>query len=176
MIDGLNEQLVESKKEIERKDGQLNQKELKKLAKAYEDQEIEYNKDVSFWRKCLFYVGTVLLSSFYFSIIFSSGKVWYDKFEYYVGDIILLSALWFCASQFSDAVKLRNDYANRKTLAQSFSNILNSLPEDEQIKNKFIERTTDVLCSPSIVSNKEPVLSKEALKQTIELGKLITGK
>ncbi len=175
-INWLKEQLEEYKKEIENKKLQLDQKELKKLASSYKEQESEYSKDILFWKKCLFYAGWVLIACFFFSMIFSSWKLWYEKFEYYVIDVILLSVLWFCSSQYSDSVKLRNDYANRKTLAQSFSNILNSLPEDEDIKDKFIEKTTDVLCAPSIISNNEPILSKEVLKQAIELWKLVTSK
>lgn len=172
----LNKQVSERDELIKQKNLELDKKELKKLAQAYDEQEGKYNDTVKFWLKCLFYSGALLSVSATASVVFSSGEVWYQKFEYYLADIVLFSAVWFCASNYSDSVKLKNDYANRKTLAQSFSNILHNLPDDEIIKNKFIEKATDVLCAPSLISNKEHVLSKEAVKQIIEVGKMISNK
>ena len=84
-------------------------------------------------------------------------------------DFILISAVWFCGAQYANTTKLRYDYANRKTLAQSFANILNNLDENTTIRDKFIEKTTDVLCAPSLVGDKESVLSKKIIKDTAEI-------
>lgn len=155
--------------EVNQKKKQLDRKESKKLAQAYEEQEGIYKEGSEKWLKWLMWIGIALVTSTIISVYLSSDEKWYDKFEYYLIDVIFLSAVWFCGSQYSDQVRLRNDYANRKTIAQSFNNILNNLPEDEPIKSKFIEKATDVLCAPSPVSGKEPVLSKKVMKDTAEI-------
>lgn len=161
--------------DIEQKQKQLDRKETKKLAQAYEDQEIIYKTDSRKWLNWLTIVVCALIISTALSIYLASGKHWYDKFEYYLVDIIFLSAVWFCGTQYADHIKLRNDYANRKTIAQSFHNILNNLTEDAAIKSKFIEKATDVLCAPSPVSGKEPILSKKLIKDTAEIVSSIRG-
>ncbi len=115
------------------------------------------------------WVGLALLIYTVFSIFITHDLSWIESIKYYVIDIILFSALWFCVSQYSNTVKLKNDYANRKVLAQSFSNILNNLSENIDIKNKFIEKTTDVLCAPHAIGEKEPLLSKKILKDVAEI-------
>ncbi len=143
---------------------QLNKKELKKLAAAYAEEEGCYKTDSSFWGKWILGIITLIVISYFVSFYFSYSKLWYDKFEYYIVEVILFSGLWFCSSRYSDSINSKKDYGNRKTLAQSFSNILNSLEENEVIKNKFIEKTIDVLCSLVTTFSKEPLLSKEIIK------------
>lgn len=159
----------EKDEEISNLQGQLDRKEAKKLAKAYEEQEVIHGSGSRKWLWSLISVASLLVICTAISIWLSSNKIWYDKFEYYLVDIIFLSAVWFCGAQYTDQVRLRNDYANRKTLAQSFHNILNNLPEDEAIKSKFIEKATDVLCAPNPAGTKEPVLSKKLIKDIAEI-------
>lgn len=151
---------------------QLDAIELKKLAVAYEKQELVYKGDANFWAWWILGIILCFILSTIIAVNISQSKIWYERFEYYVVDLILLTALWFSSSQYSDFIKLRNDYANRKTLAQSFNNILNSL-EDQDIKTKFIEKTTEILCTPITMSTKEPILSKEVLKQVTDLIKSV---
>lgn len=174
-VSDLENQLELLDEDIQQKQEQLDKRELKKLASAYKDQEDVYKKNTENWLTALVVVGLGLIISTAISIHLSSGKPWYDRFEYYLVDIIFLSAVWFCGSQYSNFTELRSDYANRKTLAQSFHNILNNLPEDEDIKGNFIEKATDVLCAPSVISTKEPVLSKKLVKDTAEIVKSIRG-
>lgn len=171
------DELVESlEKDLERMEWLIDTQELKKLAKAYEEQEKEYGKGVTFWGKWLFWIAVIFLIYAGVSGFLAHGEPWSNKLEYYIIDLILFGVLWFCSSQYTENLNLKNNYANRKTLAQSFSNILNTLPENEPIKEKFIEKTTDILCATNPVSGKEPVLSKEATKQLFELIKLTTWK
>lgn len=165
----LENQIEVLKEEVIEKQKQLDRKEAKKLAQAYEDQENIYQEESKKWLSWLVWVGIGLAVSTLVSVSLSSDEKWYDKFEYFLIDIIFLSATWFCGSQYSDKVKLKTDYANRKTIAQTFNNILNNLSEDEAIKSKFIEKAVDVLCAPSLVSEKEPVLSKKLIKDTAEI-------
>ncbi|MCX6786228.1 MAG: hypothetical protein NTU85_00135 [Candidatus Kaiserbacteria bacterium] len=174
-IDNAKAENEELNAEIEEKQNQLDRKETKKLAQAYEDQEVIYEIDAKSWLVRLTIVVGLLIVSTAISICLSSAKPWYDRFEYYLVDIIFLSAVWFCGTQYADQIKLKNDYANRKTIAQSFNNILNNLSEDLAIKNKFIEKATDVLCAPSPVSGKEPILSKKLIKDTAEILSSIKG-
>lgn len=161
-VENLDKELVETKL-------QRDKRETKKLAQSYEDQEEIYKAGTEKWLEWLIKIGIALIVSTVLSIYLSSDEKWYDKFEYYLVDIIFLSAVWFCGAQYTDQAKLRNDYANRKVIAQSFNNILNNLPEDEPIKSKFIEKATDVLCASNPVSGKEPVLSKKVIKDTAEI-------
>jgi hypothetical protein len=174
-VEELEGEIETLNEDIEEKQTQLDRKELKKLASAYKEQEDVYEKEAMFWLKWLMGIGGALVISTIISIWLSSSKVWYDKFEYYVIDLVFLSAVWFCSSQYSSLVKLRNDYANRKTVAQSFHNILNNLAEDADIRTRFIEKATDVLCAPPSLIDKEPVLSKKLVKDTAEIVKAVRG-
>ncbi len=158
------------------KQAQIDKRELKKLAEAYHEQENEYKKEADAWLKRLYYIAGILLLSAVISIIITHSQPWLESIKYYVVDIVIFSAVWFCGSQYSNATKLRYDYANRKTLAQSFSNILNNLTENPEIRDKFIEKTTDVLCSPSSVGDKEPLLSKKVIKDVAQIVRVATGK
>lgn len=168
-IENLKGEISSLNADLKQKQAQLDRKELKKLAAAYEVQEKEYQNDIKLWSKILFYAGAFFIAAAVASVYFSNGKVWYERIEYYLLDLIVFSIIWFSASQYSDYVRLRNDYANRKSIAQSFHNILNNLAEDELIKNKFIEKAVDVLCAPSPTSNTEPLFSKKVIKDTAEI-------
>lgn len=175
-ISGLEEQIEGKNEEIENQKIQLDIQETKKLAKAYETQKDQYEKDVDNWSKAFFVSVVIFCWIAAFSVYQASWKIWYERFEYYLADLIFFSWIWFCGSQYTYHLKLRNDYANRQALAQTFYNILTNLWEDAEIKNKFIEKTTDILCAPSIMNDKEPALSKEMLKQVIEIAKLATNR
>lgn len=168
-ISELNEDIDNLKNELEDKQGQLDRKELKKLAEAFAQEELACERNQKKWLKYLVCVTGALIVYAIISIYLTTGKVWFDKLGYYVIDLILISAVWFCSSQFTEATRLRHDYGNRKTLAQSFNNILNNLPEDEAIRTKFIEKSTDVLCASAGFSGKEPVLTKKLLKDAAEI-------
>ena len=157
------------KNNLKEKDAQLDRKELKKLAVAFNDQEEIHKGDQKKWLIALIFVATMLIIYAIWSIFLTSNKPWIDRIGYYAIDIILISAAWFCSSQFSEATRLRYDYGNRKTLAQSFNNILNNLSEDEGIRTKFIEKTTDVLCAPVGSNTKEPILTRKVLKDVAEI-------
>ena len=168
-----NKLILDLKEEISSKNKELDKKELKKLARAYEDQEVLYKEDVLFWFRCVSFVSLSIFIVTALAIYLSHGKPWHERIEYYLIDLILFTVLYFCSSQYSDYTKLRNDYANRKTLAQSFGNILNSLEENNLVKDKFIEKTTDILCAPVIISKKEAMLSKGIMKEMKDVIKII---
>lgn len=155
--------------ELEEKQNQVDRKELKKLAGAFDEQEKINKKDQKVWLVALCVATGVLIVYAIISIFLTAHKPWSDRITYYAIDIILISSVWFCVAQFSESTRLKNDYGNRKTLAQSFHNILNNLAEDQSIRTKFIEKTTDVLCAPIGSSGKEPILTKRILKDVAEI-------
>jgi cation transport ATPase len=155
--------------ENKQKQSQIDKRELKKLAEAYSEQEDIFEKESKTWLISLIVAGVLLLISAIVSIKITHNESWIESIKYYIIDFILISAVWFCGAQYANTTKLRYDYANRKTLAQSFSNILNNLAENTVIRDKFIEKTTDVLCAPSSLADKEPVLSKKLIKDTAEI-------
>ncbi|MBI2439676.1 MAG: hypothetical protein HYV45_03720 [Candidatus Moranbacteria bacterium] len=174
--------LSDAKKEIKNKQEQINSMELKKMASAYAIQEKEYGDNVKEWSKYLLLSALALTLSTFWSVIFASGKAWYDRFEFYLIDFIIISAVWFTASQYSYFSKLRNDFANRKTLAQTYQNILLSIIDissdsekeiNEETKRLFMSKATDVFCAPSIPEIKEPILSKELLKNVGKAAEII---
>ncbi len=174
---------LQSEKDAKQK--QLDERELKKLAEAYSDQEKEYDKEARKWLKYLLYGFVFWLLTTGVVLLWKNGNEWIAKLPYLVLDIIPISAMWFCIAEFSYYSKLRNDYANRKTIAQSYHNIINSINEgeasegsesNEKIRNKFIEKAVDVLCAPSLVDSKEPVLSKKLLKDLLEIIKSVSQK
>lgn len=159
----------ELENENKEKQAQIDERELKKLAEAYNEQESIFKKESKTWLISLIVAGILLLISAIVSIKVTHNQSWIESIKYYIIDFILISAVWFCGAQYANTTKLRYDYANRKTLAQSFSNILNNLAENTAIRDKFIEKTTDVLCAPSSTSDKEPVLSKKLIKDMAEI-------
>ncbi len=165
----LNTTIEELEDENKQKQSQIDKRELKKLAEAYSEQEEIFKKESKTWLISLIVSGLLLLISAIVSIKVTHNESWIESIKYYIIDFILISAVWFCGAQYANTTKLRYDYANRKTLAQSFANILNNLAENTNIRDKFIEKTTDVLCTPSLVSDKESVLSKKLIKDTAEI-------
>lgn len=168
-IKELNTEKEALENNLEETKSQLDRKELKKLAQAFDDEEKIHKINQRNWLIALIIAAVLLIGYAIFSIFLTTNKPWLDRIGYYAIDIILLSAVWFCSSQFSEETRLRCDYGNRKTLAQSFHNILNNLSEDSGIKSKFIEKTTDVLCASVGSGGKEPILTKKVLKDVAEI-------
>lgn len=168
-LDELSQVIEGLKNEVRQKQEQLDKKELKKLAQAFSEQEGLYEQDQKKWLGAVIISGLLLLISAIVSVFATTGMRLEDKIGFYAIDLILISAVWFCVSQFSESTKLKHDYGNRKTLAQSFHNILSNLSEDESIRSKFIEKTTDILCAPVGRSGKEPILTKKVLKDVAEV-------
>lgn len=174
-LSGRDTTIEDLENENKQKQAQIDKRELKKLAEAYSEQEDIFKKESKTWLISLIVMGILLLISAIVSIKVTHNESWIESIKYYIIDFILISAVWFCGAQYSNTTKLRYDYANRKTLAQSFANILNNLAENTAIRDKFIEKTTDVLCAPSSIGDKEPVLSKKLIKDTAEIVSSIKG-
>lgn len=170
-IEEIEEKLENLENENKEKQQQLDKRELKKFAQAYRDQEIKYKKEIDRWTNFLAISFFLLLISALLSVFFTSNKIWYERIQYYAVDFIFISIVWFCATQYSYYVKLRSDFANRKTLAQSYHNIINSTG-DEVIKDKFLDKATGVLCTKNDTKElKDGLLTKQLTKDIIEVTK-----
>lgn len=140
-------ELEKKEEELESKQDQLNEKELKRLAQAYEKQELDYKKDIDRWFKFSLVSFSLVILSFLLSLYLGFGELWYDKIEYHIFNLITITALVVSLRYFSQFNKLRIDFANKKTLAQAYHNILSST-DDQEIKNRFLDEVIKVLCIP----------------------------
>ena len=173
--DALNSKIKELQNEIQQKQEQLNQKELKKLAQAYGDQEGEYRLSSNRWLSLVVISFIALSTSVALSAYISQGKVWHEKLEFYLINFVTITLLIFSLRHFSVFVRLRTDFANRKTLAQAYHNILTST-DDEPIKQKFIDKTTDRLCAPSDTQHESYTVPEKILDSLAEIAKNLSKK
>jgi hypothetical protein len=116
-----------------------------------------------------------LLLSNIFSIILVNNKDWFDRIEYYLINFVVLTFLIFALKQYSYYNKLRTDYANRKTIAQSYHNIITT-HENESIRTSFIDKATDVLASKSEVSEESYTIPEKILESITEIAKNLSKK
>lgn len=157
------------------KQNQLNKRELKKLAEAYKKQEEDYGADKEKWFKYILFSLLVLIASVLFSNYLSADALWYEKFEHYIINFIAVTFLVFSLKQYSYYNKLRTDYANRKTLAQSYHNILSS-EEDAGIRADFLDKATDVLCAKIEIIDEAHTIPEKLLESITEIAKNLSKK
>lgn len=174
-IEELEQQVESLTKENKDKQDQINKDELKKLAKAYLDQENNYKEERNNWFTYVKISFILLLVSVLISVIMSIGQNWYDRLEYYFINFVSLTFLVFSLKQYSYYNKLKTDYANRKTIAQSYHNILSSV-EDVDIKENFVNKAVDVLVAKSEVSDEANTIPEKVLEGVIEITKTLSKK
>lgn len=163
-IKNLNALLEEERKQHEDKKKQLDLRETKKLAKAYEDQKGEFKDDIRYWSGWLIFSSFVLCLAIFLLILFSNNRTLVDQIQYYIIVVLLGSLVVFCTKQYSYYVRLRNDFANRQALAQSYYNIISGT-EDIQIKDKFLAKTVEILCAKIETETEHDILpSSKAMK------------
>lgn len=148
--------------QVDEKDRQLNDKELKKLAQAFDDQEGGYDASRKIWFYIVLTSFLILLVSVVASIYFATDFDFYGRLERYLVNIIILTFLVFALKQFSYYKKLVADYANRKTIAQSYHNIINS-NNDADFQKKYIDKATDVLTAKSDVVEDSHTLPEQII-------------
>lgn len=161
--------------EDEQKQKQLNKRELKKLAEAYSEQEGQYKTDSDTWFKFVKLSFAILGATVLFSVLMSRGVAWYERFEFYLINFVALTFLIFSLKQFTYFTKLRTDYANRKTLAQSYHNILTS-SEDVELKPVFLEKAAGVLAASNDIKQDSFTLPEKLLETLAEVSKNLSKK
>lgn len=167
------------RKQVQEKQNQLDKRELRKLASEYERQENDYRADQSSWLKYVVagFALVVLSASFsvFVSFEFHASQNWGDKIDYYFINIALVTYLVFALRQYSAYKDLRIDYANRKTIAQSYFNILNSA-EDEVIKQQYISAAADVLVSKTKINDQAHTIPEQLIESITEIAKNLSKK
>jgi hypothetical protein len=171
----LEQQIKEVQTDIENKQKQLNERELKKLAQAYQGQEAGFEKEVYKWFRFVIVALLLLLVSIILSAVFARGEPWYERFEYYLADFVFVTFLIFSLKHYSVANRLRIDFANRKALAQSYHNIISS-GDDQEIKNNFISRAAEVLCAPTRVEADSYTVPEKVVEMLAEAVKILSKK
>jgi|SRR3989344_900177 len=166
----LEQRISELENDSKEKQKQSDIRELKELASAYAEQEEEYEKDTEKWLKYVVISFVALAISVLVSINLGKGLIWYGKLESYSINFVVVTFLVFALKQYSYFNRLRTDYANRKTLAQSYHNILGS-EEDIEIRSRFLERATDVLCAQSEIADEANTIPEKLLESLTEIAK-----
>ncbi len=168
----LNQNIEILQKESDSKTKQLNEKELKKLAAAYAEQEEKFAAENRKW--FWFVIGScvMLLLSIVGSALIAYGNPWYERFEYYLADFVFVTFLIFCLRQYSLTGRFRVDFANRKTLAQSYQNII-STGTDDEIKGEFLSKATAILCAPVDHSSESYTIPEKLIESIGDLVKTI---
>ena len=132
---------------------QLRKKELSRVASAYAEQETEYKGQQDLWFKLSLWGTGLLTGSIFFSIAgphMFADKQWYTEPGFYLLNIIFLTLFIYALKQHAHFGNLRIDYANRKTLAQSYQYIIADEEETSDVKKRFLERAADVFSSKAI--------------------------
>jgi len=145
------EQLEEKVTELS---DQLRKKELGRFASAYKDQEGEYKTQQDLWFKfSLWATGLLTLSvvASIFGPLLLQENQWHEKSAFYLLDIIFLTLFVYALKQHAHLGNLRVDYANRKTLAQSYQYIIEDEAETSEIKTRFLDRAANVFSSKAIL-------------------------
>lgn len=168
----LGEQIKKLELEIQEKQKEINLRELKKFAEAYEEQETIQGDNSEKWFKYAAWVSVGLLVATLLIVIFTQGLPWSKKASFYFLDIILITLWVFSLKQYSYYVKLRTDYGNRKTLAQSYYNIINSA-DDAVIKNKFLDKASEVFAARAEVDDEAYTIPEKFLDSITELAKTL---
>ncbi|MEA1929853.1 MAG: hypothetical protein U9M92_03175 [Patescibacteria group bacterium] len=145
-------------KRISKTEEQLRVMELSRFASAYAEQEKDYKGQQSFWFK----IGigtTILLSasilvSFFGPTIYDFDVIWYKEPGLYLLNIVFLTVFVYALKQHSHLGNLRIDYANRKTLAQSYQHIIES-KEHPEIQKDFLKNASDIFSSKAIMKSSD---------------------
>ncbi len=150
-----------------------NTLELKKFASAFEKQEGLYKLDAEKWFRYSWITALFVLVATAHAINQTLQVVresWHYGFGYYLLDVILITLLIFVLKQYSYYVRLATDYGNRKTLAQSYFNIVDSADVDDEneiIKTQFLARVSSILAAPAEVT----VESLTLFEKIVDVGK-----
>ena len=172
---GLTDEVTSLQNEVESRQSQLNSRELKKLASAYSEQENKFRTESLAWLAGVVGTGLILFASIIYIAGLAADKPWYDRFEYYLANFVFATLFIFAIKRHSFAHRLGIDFANRKTLAQSYQNII-SVVEDEEIRERFIDKAADVLCAPVDHKTEAYTLPEKIMDTLSDIAKNVTPK
>lgn len=148
--------------ELEEKNTQVNEQlrsmELSRFASAYKDQENEYKTQQDLWFKLSLGATALLTISVLISIfgphVYPRAE-WFKEPAFYLLDVIFLTLFVYALKHHSHLGNLRIDYANRKTLAQSYQYIIEDEEETSEVRKRFLERAADIFSSKAILRSED---------------------
>jgi len=171
--EGLKKKIADLEEKNTALSGQLRNEELSRFASAYEIQEKEYQDQQDLWFNLSLGATGLLTVSVLISIFgphFAPSHEWYKEPAFYLLDVIFLTLFVYSLKQHSHLGNLRIDYANRKTLAQSYQYIIEDEEETSEVRKRFLERAADVFTS-KVIPRSNDVTIYEALVAKILGGK-----
>lgn len=146
---------------LEDTEEKLRVMELSRFASSYEKQELDYEKQQRFWFRIGVVTTGLLILSVLLSILgpkwFNLSVLWYKEPGFYLLNFIFLTLFIYALKQHSHLGNLRVDYANRKTLAQSYQHIV----EDEghnDIKEGFLKNASEIFSSKAMMRSDDVTL------------------
>ncbi|HEY0220989.1 MAG TPA: hypothetical protein VGC58_02070 [Candidatus Paceibacterota bacterium] len=140
--------------------------ELRRFASAYFDQESKYREEQNLWFK--YVIGSVVLITI--SILFSiyhpyleiSNK-WYDEPGLYLLNAVFVTIFIYSLKKYSHLGNLIIDYANRKTLAQSYQYLVESEDELSELDNKFLEKVSSIFTANPVALDSKVTMYEQLL-------------
>ncbi len=138
-------------------------------------QEIRFEKEYGKWFWYVITAFIIVVITILVIVLLAKDVSLSEKIGYYLIDIILITFLVFSLKQYSYYIKLSTDYGNRKTLAQSYFNIINTA-EDEVIKDKFLDKMSDVITAKAEVEDESYTIPEKILESITEIAKNLSKK
>ena len=151
-----------SKTKLSEAQEQIRLMELSRFASAYRDQEFEYREEQNKWFKYVITASIFLTGSIMFSIFIPphmpiTGR-WYQEPGFYLLDAMFLTLFIYSLKRHAHLGNLIVDYANRKTLAQSYQHLVESEDESAELESKFQERVAEIITAqPAVQDSKVTV-------------------
>ena len=151
-----------SKTKLSEAQEQIRSMELSRFASAYRDQETEYREEQTKWFKYVMVASLFLTGSIMFSIFVPphmpiTGR-WYQEPGFYLLDAMFLTLFVYSLKRHAHLGNLIVDYANRKTLAQSYQHLVESDEESAELESKFQERVAEIITAqPAVQDSKVTV-------------------
>jgi FtsZ-binding cell division protein ZapB len=141
--------------DLETSKEQIRTMELSRFASAYDNQEKDYETQQIRWFSLSLWATAFLTASVLLSIfgpfLLKYTNPWYQEPGFYFLDVIFLTLFVYALKQHSHLGNLRIDYANRRTLAQSYQYIIEEEVEHAEIKAKFLERAANIFSSTALM-------------------------
>lgn len=151
-----------SKTKLSEAQEQIRLMELSRFASAYRDQEVEYREEQAKWFKYVMVASAFLTGSIMFSIFVPQHMPitsrWYQEPGFYLLDAMFLTLFVYSLKRHAHLGNLIVDYANRKTLAQSYQHLVESDEESAELESKFQERVAEIITAqPAVQDSKVTV-------------------
>jgi hypothetical protein len=140
--------------------------ELSRFASAYKKQEDEYREEQQKWFTYVIYSTLFLTGSIMFSI-FSPEHVWYQEPGFYLLDAMFLTLFIYALKKHAYLGNLIVDYANRKTLVQSYQYLVESDEESSELAIKFQEKVTEIVTAIPAVNDGKVTIYEHILDQVM---------